>query len=153
MTVCSNDSYTVSTYALGSCVGMVAYDPQRRAGGILHVMLPDSKLSPEKATRQPSMFVDTGVRVFMHALQGVGCERRRLRVLLAGGANVIHTSDMFKIGERNIAAMRKLLGAARLPIRHEQVGGINNRTVHLTLATGICEIKEPSGTRQFDLKQ
>ena len=36
---------TISTYALGSCVGVAAYDPGVRVGGLLHMMLPDSRLS------------------------------------------------------------------------------------------------------------
>ena len=54
MAVSNNPQVTLSTYALGSCVGVVAYDPVARAGGILHLMLPDSTISPEKAVAQPT---------------------------------------------------------------------------------------------------
>ena len=49
MAVSNNDTVTLSTYALGSCVGIVAYDPNSHAGGILHIMLPDGSISPDKA--------------------------------------------------------------------------------------------------------
>ena len=48
MAVSNNTNMTISTYALGSCVGIVAFDPFVNVGGILHIMLPDSTLSPEK---------------------------------------------------------------------------------------------------------
>ena len=49
------------TYALGSCLGITIWDPVAGVGGMLHVMLPTSEIDPEKAARNPSMFVDTGV--------------------------------------------------------------------------------------------
>ena len=36
------------TYALGSCVGVAIYDPVARVGGLLHYMLPESAIDPEK---------------------------------------------------------------------------------------------------------
>ncbi|HEY1107226.1 MAG TPA: chemotaxis protein CheD, partial [Opitutaceae bacterium] len=70
LSVSNNQSITLSTYALGSCVAVVAYDPVVRAGGLLHAMLPQSKLSPDKARAQPAMFVDTGMAALLRALTG-----------------------------------------------------------------------------------
>ncbi len=47
------------TYALGSCLGLMIYDPAVQVGGLLHAMLPLSKINPEKAKTNPFMFVDT----------------------------------------------------------------------------------------------
>ena len=68
MAVSNNTQVTLSTYALGSCIGVVAYDPVVKVGGILHMMLPDSSISPEKAVQQPAMFADTGLPLFFRAL-------------------------------------------------------------------------------------
>ena len=57
MSVSNNPTITLSTYALGSCVAVVVYDPVVKAGGMLHAMLPDSRLSPTKARDHPAMFV------------------------------------------------------------------------------------------------
>ncbi len=152
MAVSNSSNTTLSTYALGSCVGIIAYDPQSTVGGILHIMLPDSTLSPEKAVNQPSMFADTGLRVFFKSLLGLGTDRRRLRLLLAGGASVLSQSDVFKIGERNIEAVKRILSANGLVPRMEDLGGYNNRTVHLTMSTGEVEIKMPTGTKKVSLK-
>src|SRR5690554_4204154 len=96
MAVSSNPSVIISTYALGSCVGVVALDPVVQVGGMLHIMLPDSTLTPEKAAKQPSMFADTGMRAFLKSIYGLKGDRRRLRIFLAGGANVLSGSDFFK---------------------------------------------------------
>jgi len=45
-------------------VAVVAYDPVSKASGLLHIMLPDSAISPDKSITQPAMFADTGLRCF-----------------------------------------------------------------------------------------
>jgi chemotaxis protein CheD len=58
------------TYSLGSCLGITIYDPVKKIGGLLHIMLPDSKIDAAKADQPPYMFVDTGVpRLFPCRLQ------------------------------------------------------------------------------------
>ena len=39
---------SIITYALGSCLGITVYDPVARVGGMLHVMLPDSNIDPQR---------------------------------------------------------------------------------------------------------
>ena len=152
MAASNNTNMTISTYALGSCVGVVAYDPFVSAGGILHIMLPDSTLSPDKAFAQPSMFADTGWTTFWQALTSLRVEKRRIKVILAGGASVLSQSDMFKIGERNAAAIHAILEKEGIPVMAEELGGLNNRTLHLQLKTGTVEIKYPDGTKSLELK-
>jgi chemotaxis protein CheD len=153
MAVSNNTNMIISTYALGSCVGVVVYDPFVSVGGILHVMLPDSTLSPDKAAMQPSMFADTGWRVFWQSLVSLRAEKRRVKVVIAGGASVLSQSDMFKIGERNAAAIKRILQEEGIPTFAEELGGLNNRTLHLQLKTGTVEIKYPTGTKQLELKE
>lgn len=151
MAVSNNANVIISTYALGSCVGVVALDPSSQVGGMLHIMLPDSTLTPEKAARQPSMFADTGLRAFLRALYGLKVDRRRMRIFLAGGANVLSGSDFFKIGERNITAVKAFLHRERLPIMAEELGGLNNRTLHFKISAGTVDVKLPTGTKTIKL--
>jgi chemotaxis protein CheD len=151
MAVSNNANVTISTYALGSCVGIVALDQQAQVGGMLHVMLPDSTLTPEKAAKQPSMFADTGMRAFLRSLYGLHADRRRLRLFLAGGANVLSGSDFFKIGERNIAAVRAFISRERIMVIGEELGGLNNRTLHFKIKDGTIEMKLPTGTKLIKL--
>ncbi|MFA6286536.1 MAG: chemotaxis protein CheD [Opitutaceae bacterium] len=134
---------TISTYALGSCIGVVAYDPVARVGGLLHLMLPDSTISPEKAASQPAMFADTGIPILFNGLAGMRCQRSRIQLFLAGGASVLSGPDSFKIGERNIIAVRRMLAVYGCRIVGAEVGGILNRTLHLTVGTGQLSIKLP----------
>jgi len=151
LAVSNNVQVTLSTYALGSCVGVIAYDPVVQAGGILHIMLPDSLISPDKARKQPAMFADTGLPFFFRSLVGMKVERRRVRVFLAGGASVLNGTDPFKIGERNAAAVKKILNVYQIPVCGEDLGGNVNRTVHLELATAMLTLKTPDRTEQYNL--
>jgi chemotaxis protein CheD len=151
MAVSNSTQVVLSTYALGSCIGLIAYDPAQKAGGILHYMLPDSTISPEKAQRQPAMFADTGLPLFFRSLGGLKAERGRLRLLIAGGASVIAGQDPFKIGERNTLKAAEFLRANGLSVVHADTGGAINRTVHLEINTGLVTLKRPTDTVRFDL--
>ena len=149
--VSNNPSVTISTYALGSCIGLVVYDAAVKAGGLIHVMLPDSTLAPDKAQSQPAMFADTGIPLMFRNLMGLKAERKRLKAFVAGGASVISGSEMFKIGERNIAAVKRIVNTLAIPVVKADIGGVNNRTIHLNIATGEVELKTPIGNSKFSL--
>ncbi len=143
LAVANNTQVTLTTYALGSCVGVVAYDPVSHAGGLLHIMLPDSSISKDKAVSQPAMFADTGLPLFLRELTGVKAERHRLKIFLAGGACVLSGPDTFKIGERNAAAVKAWLAVQGLRVTSSDLGGTVNRTLHLDLSTGQLTVKLP----------
>ena len=151
MAVSNSETVTLSTYALGSCVGVIAYDPAAHAGGILHLMLPDSSISPDKAAKQPAMFADTGLPLLFKALIGVRGDPSRMRLFLAGGASVLNGADPFRIGERNCKAVDKFLKASGYKVVGQDLGGSVNRTVHLEIGTGRITLKLPDRNEQFSI--
>jgi chemotaxis protein CheD len=120
-------------------------------GGLLHIMLPDSSISPEKAQKQPAMFADTGLPLLLRSLVGLKADPSRLRVLLAGGASVLCTTDTFKIGERNARAARDFLQKQGLSVRHTMLGGTTNRTLHVNVGTGMVTVKMPTSNDTYPL--
>ncbi len=149
--VSNNPNVVISTFALGSCVGIVVYDSAMKVGGLIHIMLPDSSLSPDKAQKQPAMFADTGIPLMFRNLMGLKAERSRMKAFVGGGASVISGSDMFKIGERNIAAVKKIINTIGISVVKADLGGVNNRTVHLNVGTGEVSLKTPLGNSKFSL--
>jgi len=124
------------TYALGSCIAVAIHDPVAGVGGMLHYMLPESAISPEKAGANPYMFADTGIpRLFRRAYE-CGAEKRRIVVKIAGGAQVMDEDGVFNIGKRNYLALRKILWKAGVLIQAEEVGGNVSRTVRLEVGSG-----------------
>jgi chemotaxis protein CheD len=132
----SNDDLLV-THALGSCLGLMVYDPKVRVGGLLHAMLPLSKINPEKAQKNPYMFVDTGVPALFKALYEMGGQKKRMIVKAAGCGNPLGKNEMFKIGERNYTVLKKLLWKNNVMLTSEDVGGTASRTVNFTLSDGV----------------
>lgn len=128
------------TYALGSCIALAIYDPVSRIGGMLHYLLPESKLDPEKAARNPFMFADTGIPELFHKAYHLGAVKKRIRVTAIGGAQVIE-SESFQIGKRNHLAMKKILFRAGVLLHHEEVGGSLSRTVRLEMDSGRVVMK------------
>ena len=141
MAVSKNPTVTLATYSLGSCLGVAIYDPITKAGGLLHVMLPDSNLDAAKAAERPSMFVDTGVAALFRAVYQLGAEKQRLIISVAGGAQILDGSGLFNLGPRNHEALNRLLTEHDLCIYAEQVGGLANRSMRLSLATGEVRLK------------
>jgi chemotaxis protein CheD len=129
------------TYSLGSCIGLTIWDPAAHVGGMLHYMLPDSQLSPEKARVTPGMFCDTGVPMLFRTAYELGASKHRLIVKVAGGSQLLDEAGIFNIGKRNYLALRKLLWKNGVLISGESVGGSISRTLKLEVATGEVSVK------------
>lgn len=151
MAVSNNPSVILSTYALGSCIGVIAYDSVSKVGGILHFMLPDSTISPDKAAKQPAMFGNTGLPGLFKAMVGMKADPHRLRVFVAGGAGMLGGQDPFKIGERNSTVAFDYIAKYGLSLRHRETGGSINRTVHLEIGSGSTNLKTPLANTQISL--
>jgi chemotaxis protein CheD len=132
---CGGGKDVLVTYALGSCLGLMIYDPAVQVGGLLHAMLPLSKINPEKARTNPFMFVDTGVPELFRAVYNQGGQKKNLIVKAAGCGNPIGNSEMFKIGDRNLIVLKKLLWKNNVLLSSEDTGGTEARTVQLDLAS------------------
>jgi len=139
----------LATYALGSCIGLAVYDPQARVGGLLHFMLPDSALDPERGRANPFIFADTGVAALLDQVCSQGADRRRLTAHAAGGASIMDPDGVFDIGRRNYLALRKILWKAGIMLSAEVVGGTQSRTVRLEIGTGRFILNEAGAQREL----
>jgi chemotaxis protein CheD len=142
MKISSSKEDIIITHALGSCLGITIYDPVAGIGGMLHVMLPQSSIDPQKAIMNPAMFVDTGVpKLFLESYK-LGAKKNRLIVKVAGGASIKkeEENDFFQIGKRNILMLKKLLWKNGVVLQTCDVGGNHSRTMTLEIATGDITI-------------
>ena len=130
------DGDLLITHSLGSCLGLMAYDPVAKLGGLLHAMLPVSSLNPTKADRNPFMFVDTGISALFQALLDLGVQKNKMIIKAAGCGSPLGKDEMFKIGERNYTVLKKLLWKNDVLLKSEDIGGNISRTVNFDLATG-----------------
>jgi len=141
LVISRDPSDIIVTYSLGSCVGVVLYDPAIKVGGMIHCMLPLSKIDEVKAQKAPAMFVDTGVTQMIQDLFNLGAERSRIQARVAGGGSPMDEKGMFKIGERNYGVLRKVLWKNSILIAAEDIGGTAARTMYLNIETGRVQIR------------
>lgn len=129
------------TYSLGSCLGLTVYDPVAKVAGMVHCMLPLSKIDPEKAKIRPGMFVDVGVPALLEAAFKMGAKKNRIILRAAGCGQLLDEKNLFRIGERNYTVLRKLLWKNNLLLESENVGGTLSRTIKIYAATGETILK------------
>lgn len=130
------------SYGLGSCVGISLYDPQTKVGGLLHIMLPDSKQS--RATDNPAKFADTGIPLMLDEVVKLGAVRSRLVAKIAGGAQMFafaNATDVMRVGVRNVAASKEVLQRLGIRIVGEDTGANYGRTVQIDLGNGVYTVK------------
>lgn len=143
--VSNEESDCLVTYALGSCIAVAVYDPLVRVGGLLHYMLPDSLLDSEKAQEHPGMFADTGIPLLFRSCYKFGAVKRRMITKIAGGARIMDDTNYFRIGQKNLTALRKIFWKNNVLIDAEDIGENFNRTVRLEISTGRLLVKGLGG--------
>lgn len=135
MKISTNPQEILITYSLGSCVSIALYDPYKKIGGLIHIMLPESAID-KNSQMNPYKYVDLGVPLLFKEMFKLGCKRGTLITTVIGGSNVMDKNKFFNIGERNYLAVRKILWRNNVIINKEDVGGSKSRTVRLQIDTG-----------------
>ena len=143
---------TFVTYALGSCVGICLYDSKTKAGGLSHIMLPDSGMFSKNDINRMK-FADTAIVDLVRELAKLGADSRRLVAKIAGGAQMFEVqpgSAIGTIGDRNITSVKNTLQSLRIPIVAEDTGLNYGRTVYFDLDTGTMKVQSLSRSiREF----
>jgi len=132
----------LTTLGLGSCVGICLYDSSTKISGLVHVMLPSSEQI--KNNSNTAKFADTGIVKLMEDMLKMGAKRSRIVSKIAGGSQMFNfndTSDIMRIGTRNVAATKETLRMLNIPLIAEDTGGNYGRTIELYSETGILLIK------------
>jgi chemotaxis protein CheD len=142
----------IRTSGLGSCVGLVIYDPDKKIAGLAHVMLPESSLSKVSGFN-PAKYADTAVEVLVSRLIEKGARKYALKAKMAGGAQMFQfmaNNEMMRIGPRNVDAVKKELYRLQISLLNEDVGGNSGRTIEFNPDDGLLEIKTVNkGTRKI----
>jgi chemotaxis protein CheD len=131
-----------ATIGLGSCVAIVLYDPVAHIGGLAHILLPDVSMSRDRSN--PAKFPSTIVPILLEEMGRLGASKKRIRAKIVGGAsmfaNLIPNGAM-NIGERNVLAVRDVLGHANIPIVAADTGSDHGRSVYLSIDDGRVEVR------------
>ncbi|MBQ3600321.1 MAG: chemotaxis protein CheD [Lachnospiraceae bacterium] len=137
---CSPDAIT--TLGLGSCVGIVLYDPIEKIAGLAHVMLPDS--TQIVCNENIAKFADTAIDRLLQIMIENGASKNRMIAKIAGGAQMFAFSSenpMLCIGKRNVEASKNKLEELGIRIVAEDTGDSYGRTIEFYPETGELLIK------------
>lgn len=133
----------VMTLGLGSCVGIALRDKISKVGGLVHIMLPDSK-AITGGQHNIAKFADTGIEELVRQMERLGARRARMVAKIAGGANMFNfqgSSPVGQVGDRNAEAVKVKLKQMNIPILAQDTGLNYGRTVIFYPETGAFHIR------------
>ena len=133
---------SITTLGLGSCVGIVLYDKRNKIAGLAHVMLPDS--TQIRNNTNLAKFADTGIDQLINELKIAGADIKSLTAKIAGGAQMFSftgSSDLTKVGDRNVEATIQKLQTLKIPNLASDTGKNYGRTIVFSPETGMLQIK------------
>ncbi|NLJ96945.1 MAG: chemotaxis protein CheD [Clostridiales bacterium] len=134
--------YALTTLGLGSCVGIVLYDPIKKIAGLVHIMLPDSTKIINNSNKYK--FADTGIDSLIKDMTQIGACKANLVSKIAGGAQMFsfgNEQEMMRIGDRNVEATKNKLSSLGIKILAEDTGANYGRTIEFYPETGKLHIK------------
>ena len=140
----SPDAHLVA-YGLGSCIAVAVWDPRSKVGGLAHFMLPNGPANEAN----PVKFIDTGLDVYLRALEARGAMLNRCILKAAGAASMLTLGGGLAIGKRNAEAMAAALAARGLTLSATALGGNAGRTVQLEVGDGRFLIKSLSSVTEL----
>ena len=133
----------IKTFALSTCVGLVYYSVRRHCMGMAHIQLPEARSGA--SGDQPSRFADVAPGFLLSKMtMKFGVTKGELRISLFGGIEPRLAGDCFRIGEKNLGVIKKVLHQMGLNFSDMDTGGQVSRTLVAHVETGVVEvIKRP----------
>jgi chemotaxis protein CheD len=131
---------------LGSCVAITLWHPVLHIGGMCHIMLPDR--GGRSHPRLDGRYADEAMALFLHELKTTKTSPQDYVVKLFGGGRMYamrrsnaKVIDAMDVGQRNIAAARKLLHQNGFCVSAEHLAGDGHRNVIFDLISGDAWIR------------
>jgi chemotaxis protein CheD len=135
----------ICTNILGACGAVTIYDPEHRVGGVLHYLLPEARINPQRALANPYMFADTGIPMLFRRAYKLGAVKEQIVTKIVGGCNVLDPENSFNIGHRNQVVAEEVLTRNGVHIAGRYFGGLAGMFVSLDMADGRVCVTLPDG--------
>lgn len=140
---------------LGSCVALVLWHPEKKIGGMSHIILPEKKIMQNNDPKLPGKFADESFELFKKFAKLHRTDISEFVAKLFGGANMISKTqeqpiyvsneekiileaidERINIGKRNSLFIKELLNKNSISILSEDLGGNRHRKVYFTIWNG-----------------
>lgn len=135
---------------LGSCIGIVLYNPDKQVGAISHIMLAKDPTGKD-LEKNPMKYGESALPLLVKMMEELGSPLGTFSARIFGGASMfkgINSSFLQNIGEQNILIVREYLQNNNIPNLVEDVGGHDGRTISLYLDDGRVLLKK-SGSEKY----
>ncbi len=134
----TREKIVLKAIALGSCIGVAAYDAGERIGGMAHIMLPGR--APDKAVEK-TRYAASAIEEMIGQMIEMGSKPGDIEVCLVGGGNVLERDDD-TICESNIESVRKILAGKGIVVQASSLGGTKRKSVLLDIDNGRISYTE-----------
>jgi chemotaxis protein CheD len=140
---------TLIANALGSCIGVVAFDPAHYVGGMAHIMLPG--VAPPNRILNVNHYTHNALHELLHLMNRMGSEINRLHWCIAGGANVLQHKDD-SICQSNISSIKRFMLDSGFTVSAECLGGTLRRRLRFEIVKGCvyCTVGDSCETLLCD---
>ncbi len=138
------NSGTLITYALGSCIGISLHDPIKKVCALVHILLP---LNMELSRNVPYKYANTGIKEAIKQMERKGSVKSFIKAKIAGGACMFApapgaaSTNAMNVGQRNIESVKMALKSEGIKLIAEDTGGSKARTMSVDVETGVCSLK------------
>ena len=142
--VTNDPSKELKIFALGSCISLALFCPQRGVIGLSHVVLPNSSTDENKSKVTPGYFADTALAAMLKEMYALGCTKDMIFAKIAGGAKTqVDIGDYFGVGERNALAVETQLKKEGIKLLASDTGKEFSRTASMKVGDLNLSLHHP----------
>lgn len=131
---------------LGSCVAITMWHPERRAGGMCHIMLPGASDGRSRGGPSTCYADDAFDTMALHARR-IGTYEEDYQYKLFGGGDMfpqLRGRGHRPVGESNVEHVEGLLAARGIRPLVEHTGGCGQRVLVMELWSGVVWLRHDS---------
>ncbi len=144
----ANESDSVLTTFVGSCVALCLFESGKKIGGLAHIMLPEAGRGTVVNQNTNGKYADQAINYLLAEMQEKGAKLNKIKAKIAGGAQIFKTetgNGLFTIGERNIDSIKKILDMHGIKVIAEETGKTYGRWVKFDVQSGAVSVKSKKG--------
>ncbi|MCF8357838.1 MAG: chemotaxis protein CheD [Prolixibacteraceae bacterium] len=119
--------------AIGSCIVVAAFYPQKVVGAMAHVMLPGK--ASEKNEGIKFRYAEDAINELLLQLNVPAKNYREITICLIGAGNVLKREDD-SICQKNIGSVLDILAQKKLKVEARALGGMKRRSARFDVARG-----------------
>lgn len=123
----SREPVVISTL-LGSCVSACLFDPEKKIGGMNHILVPGK--ANFRNFNAEARYGINAMELLINALMSLGASRFNIKAKIFGGSKVLFaSSDRESMGSKNVEFILEFLKRENIKIVSSDLGGLKYRRI------------------------